>query len=159
MTAPVCTLSNFCIHPSNLRLVCQQQRSLGRPFAASISNQCDFLDVGLLVSRFSGKVGEFDGTDKHLVLYDDGDEEWVNLATDKIRLAPETGNSSTSSSSCNTSEPLHTYCHRVFASDVQVPRCLSMVMLHCALLEHDTFGHSTWQHRMCHDSQKRLSQQ
>ncbi|KAL0028206.1 hypothetical protein WJX79_001719 [Trebouxia sp. C0005] len=39
---------------------------------------------------FSGKVGEFDGHDKHLVLYDDGDEEWVDLTTDKIRLAPQT---------------------------------------------------------------------
>ncbi|DBA75103.1 TPA: hypothetical protein ACH3X1_010428 [Trebouxia sp. C0004] len=39
---------------------------------------------------FSGNVAEFDGNDKHLVLYDDGDEEWVDLTTDKIRLAPQT---------------------------------------------------------------------
>ncbi len=44
----------------------------------------------LPVHRFAGKVGEFDGNDKHLVLYDDGDEEWVDLTTDKIRLAPQT---------------------------------------------------------------------
>ena len=57
------------------------------------------------VYRFSGKVGEYDGSDKHLVLYDDGDEEWVNLATDKIKLAPETSNSSTPPS-CSKSQCL-----------------------------------------------------
>lgn len=34
---------------------------------------------------------EWDGMCKHLVVYDDGDEEWVNLTTDKIRLRAEGG--------------------------------------------------------------------
>lgn len=41
--------------------------------------------------RFSGKVEEWDGMCKHLVVYDDGDEEWVNLATDKIKIHAEGG--------------------------------------------------------------------
>lgn len=48
-----------------------------------------------MACRFSGKVAEFDGTDKHLVLYDDGDEEWLNLASAKVKLAPATGRSLT----------------------------------------------------------------
>ena len=41
--------------------------------------------------RFSGKVEEWDGMSKHLVVYDDGDEEWMDLATDKIKLHAENG--------------------------------------------------------------------
>ena len=41
--------------------------------------------------RFSGRIEEWDGVSKHLVMYDDGDEEWVNLATDKIKLLPDKG--------------------------------------------------------------------
>ena len=73
-------------------------------------NQFDALDVALWVYRFSGKVAEFDGSDQHLVLYDDGDEEWVNLATDKIKLAPETGESCRSSSCSRASVPLQSQC-------------------------------------------------
>lgn len=41
--------------------------------------------------RFSGKVEEWDGMSKHLVVYDDGDEEWLDLAVEKIKLHPESG--------------------------------------------------------------------
>lgn len=44
-----------------------------------------------VLCRFSGKVEEWDGMSKHLVVYDDGDEEWVDLATDKIKLHAESG--------------------------------------------------------------------
>ena len=36
--------------------------------------------------RFSGKVEEWDGMSKHLVAYDDGDEEWLDLAIEEIKL-------------------------------------------------------------------------
>lgn len=41
--------------------------------------------------RFSGKVEEWDGMSKHLVVYDDGDEEWMDLASNKIKLHAENG--------------------------------------------------------------------
>lgn len=41
--------------------------------------------------RFSGKVEEWDGMSKHLVMYDDGDEEWLDLAVEKIKLHTESG--------------------------------------------------------------------
>ena len=43
--------------------------------------------------RFSGKVEEWDGMSKHLVVYDDGDEEWLDLAVEKIKLHTESGES------------------------------------------------------------------
>ena len=36
-------------------------------------------------------VEEWDGMSKHLVVYDDGDEEWMDLASDKIKLHAENG--------------------------------------------------------------------
>ena len=39
--------------------------------------------------RFSGKVEEWDGVSKHLVAYDDGDEEWLDLAVEEIKLHAE----------------------------------------------------------------------
>lgn len=38
--------------------------------------------------RFPGEVVEFNGVDKHRILYDDGDEDWYNLAKEKVKLQP-----------------------------------------------------------------------
>ena len=48
---------------------------------------CLLQHMAVVVCRYSGTVGEFDGSDKHLVMYDDGDEEWVNLTSEKVKLA------------------------------------------------------------------------
>ena len=41
------------------------------------------------VCRFPGVVTEFDGISKHRVVYHDGDEDWYNLAKEKVKFEPE----------------------------------------------------------------------
>ena len=69
---------------------------LGQPANAAVPLHCACSLSALhphlhTLHRFSGKVEEWDGMCKHLVVYDDGDEEWVDLASDKIKLHAASG--------------------------------------------------------------------
>lgn len=36
--------------------------------------------------RFAGSIVEFDGINKHRVVYDDGDEDWYDLSKENVKL-------------------------------------------------------------------------
>lgn len=65
----------------------QQSMQVGTSETYSSSNfACLALCEAVGCHRFSGEVVEFDGVDKHRIVYNDGDEDWYDLSTEKVRV-------------------------------------------------------------------------
>lgn len=45
------------------------------------------------VYRFPGEIVEYDGINKHRIVYQDGDEDWYNLAKEKVKFEPKSKSS------------------------------------------------------------------